>query len=148
MYNFELTISDPTTAQFETLRMVENISEEFQLQDHFGTISMAIENILEHIIDSSQEDFRITINFLVEPEKIAVVIGGNKSLIKLKQDIQFSKENNLQDSLFSMLLVDELEFKEDDTELYMEFHVKPYIKSLRTITKEKQIEKTNSIKKN
>ena len=148
MYNFELTVSDPTTAQFETLRMVENISEEFQLQDHFGTISMAIENILEHIIDSSQEDFRITINFLVEPEKIAVVIGGNKSLIKLKQDIQFSKENNLQDSLFSMLLVDELEFKEDDTELYMEFHVKPYIKSLRTITKEKQIEKTNSIKKN
>lgn len=148
MYNFELTISDPTTAQFETLRMVENISEEFQLQDHFGTISMAIENILEYIIDSSQEDFRITINFLVEPEKIAVIIGANKSLIKLKQDIQFSEENNLQDPLFSMLLVDELEFKEDDKELYMEFHVKPYIKSLRTITKEKQIEKTNSIKKN
>jgi len=69
-------------------------------------------------------------------------------LIKLKQDIQFSEENNLQDPLFSMLLVDELEFKEDDKELYMEFHVKPYIKSLRTITKEKQIEKTNSIKKN
>jgi len=148
MYNFEVTISDATTAQFETLRMLENIIEEFQLQDHFGTISMALHNILENIINSSPDDFGITINFLIEPEKITVVIGGNKSLIKLKQDIQLSKENNLQETFFSMLLVDALEFKEDDTELYIEFHVKPYIKSLRTITKEKQFEKTNSIKKN
>jgi hypothetical protein len=148
MYNFELTISDATTAQFETLSLVENISEEFQLQDHFGTISMAIHNVLEYIINSSPEDFGITINFLIEPEKIAVIIRANNSLVKLKQDIQLSQENNLHDLFSSTLLVDALEFKEDDTELYMEFHVKPYIKSLRVITKQTQFEKTNSIKKN
>jgi len=142
MYNFELNLSDVSNAQLETLRMVENICEEFQLQDHFGTISMALHNFIEFLTKTATDEFEVTVDFLIDPEKLSVVVKNNQSLTKLKEEIQTADENNQQDIYSSALLTDIIEFREDDTELYFEFHVKPYIKSLRIITKENEIKKS------
>lgn len=143
MYNFELTLSDKSSAQLETLKMVENICDEFNLQDHFGTISMAIHNIVEYFIITSKDEFEITMSILIEPESLSVIIQGSTSLRELKEDIQSANENNKQDIYSFLLLTDVLEFREDDTELYFKFHVKPHIKAFRMNTKILKSIKTN-----
>jgi hypothetical protein len=142
MYNFELNLSDTSTAQLETLRMVENICEEFQLQDHFGTISMALHNFVEYLVESTTREFEVIVNFLIDPEKLSIVVQSNQSFSRLKEEIQTADENNQYEIYSSVLLTDVLEFREEDTALYFEFHVKPYIKSLRIITKENEIKKS------
>ena len=141
MYNFELNLSNKSNAQLETLKMVENICEEFQLQDHFGTISMTLYNFIEFLIKTATDEFEVTVNFLIDPDKLSVVVQSSQSLIRLKEEIQTADENNQQEIYSSVLLTDIIEFREDNTELYFEFHVKPYIKSFRIITKENKIEK-------
>ena len=142
MYNFELNLSNRNNAQLETLKIIENICEEFQLQDHFGTISMALHNFIDFIIKTATEEFEVTVNFLINPEKLSVAIQSNQSLTELKESLQFADENNQQDIYSSFLLTDIIEFREGDMELYFEFHVKPYIKSLRIIAKEDEIKKS------
>jgi len=144
MYNFELTLLEPGSAQLETLRMVENICDEFELQDHFGTISMAIHNIVEYFINTSNGEFEIMMSFLIEPESLSVIIHSNSSFMELKEDIQSSNENNKQDIYSSLLLTDVLEFREDDAELYFKFHVKPHIKAFRINAKMLKSIKANS----
>jgi len=53
MYNFELKQLDATAAITETLNVIENFCETYKLENDFGTISLAMNDLLILIIENS-----------------------------------------------------------------------------------------------
>lgn len=143
MYNFELRLTEVQTAQTETLRIVESICEEFQLHEHFGIISTTLHDLIGCVVDNTaeSENLDVALIFLIDPEKIAVLIQNVKKIEALKKLYQSSNIQNPNQITTADILTDLIEFKEEEKELYFEFHVKPYIKSLRTTSKETEVKK-------
>jgi hypothetical protein len=128
MYNFELNELQKQNMQYEVLKMVETLSEEFCLQDHFGRISIVMDEIVEQIQSFSKGEFYDTsFNFFVNADSLSIQIHHSESLAAFKTLLQEENEENNAFLTISKL-TDKIEFDSEDRDMNILFHVKPNMK--------------------
>lgn len=128
MFNFEISDLDSQNIRRKTLQMVEYICDEFQLKNDFGTLSLAVEELIDQILWISPEtDFETSVGFFIEPTKLSLHIHHNHALSELKK-ILYNTDLLDDTSLFTISqLTDEIEFYNEDQDIAVTFHVKPNI---------------------
>ena len=120
MYNIELKNITLETAQSAVLQTVENICDQFQMENHFGTVSTALHEMLslmERFSDDAEAPF--TVNFFVEAEKVSIQILNYRQW----QDVQrvldtCSVEDADATAFIAKTLLDVVEFR--DNGIWME----------------------------
>ncbi|HHU46662.1 MAG TPA: hypothetical protein GXZ40_02045 [Bacteroidales bacterium] len=127
MYNFELKQLDATAAITETLNVIENFCETYKLENDFGTISLAMNDLLILIIENSDsENLELTINFNLNNQQLAIQITSNQTLDNIMPTLSnASPENNDQNIFVIKQLIDNISFDAENNQLLVEFDVKP-----------------------
>lgn len=127
MYNFELKQLDATAAITETLNVIENFCETYKLENDFGTISLAMNDLLILIIENSDsENLELTINFNLNNQQLAIQITSNQTLDNIMPTLSnASPENNDQNIFVIKQLIDNISFDAENSQLLVEFDVKP-----------------------
>jgi len=127
MYNFELKQLDATAAITETLNVIENFCETYKLENDFGTISLAMNDLLILIIENSDsENLELTINFNLNNQQLAIQITSNQTLDNIMPALSnASPENNDQNIFVIKQLIDNISFDAENNQLLVEFDVKP-----------------------
>lgn len=127
MYNFELKQLDATAAITETLNVIENFCETYKLENDFGTISLAMNDLLILIIENSDsENLELTINFNLNNQQLAIQITSNQTLDNIMPALSnASPENNDQNIFVIKQLIDNISFDAENSQLLVEFDVKP-----------------------
>ena len=147
MFNFELNDLHADNLQSETLRMLENISEEFQLENDFGVISMTMHELISQIlILSVDKNFESTLNFFVDAGELSVQIHHSESLTSLKNIFESVDINHNTSPFIIAQLSDQIEFNNEDQDITVSFHVKPNLKKEKfevRILRKKEILKEN-----
>lgn len=128
MFSIELSDLDAHQLQREVLAAIEEICFEFHLEDHFGTLSFSIHELLDQIIEHFSDEYSQTdISFYITHEELSVLVHHSVPLSELKTMIEdgFSEENP---SIFTIRkLVDKIEFSNQDQDISLMFHVKSVI---------------------
>lgn len=127
MYNFELKQLDATAAITETLNVIENFCETYKLENDFGTISLAMNDLLILIIENSDsENLELAINFNLNNQQLAIQITSNQTLDNIMPTLSnASPENNDQNIFVIKQLIDNISFDAENSQLLVEFDVKP-----------------------
>ncbi len=127
MYNFELKQLDATAAITETLNVIENFCETYKLENDFGTISLAMNDLLILIIENSDsENLELAINFNLNNQQLAIQITSNQTLDNIMPALSnASPENNDQNIFVIKQLIDNISFDAENNQLLVEFDVKP-----------------------
>ncbi|MDL2296974.1 hypothetical protein LJC53_06180 [Bacteroidales bacterium OttesenSCG-928-C03] len=126
MYSIELSDLYPGQLQTEVLAAIENICNDHKLEDHFGTISMAMHDILDDIIRHHSDDYSETdVSFFIDSQELSVLVHHSCPLSEIKANLE--KETINTESQFFALskLVDDISFSNQDQEISLTFHVKP-----------------------
>ena len=149
MFYFELEELKLKDSYQPTLQMIENISDEFQLSNHFGTISTAITELLDLLQQlTTSENPSVFISFIVENTAFYAHIelkGAHLSFPLLFQEAtSFKAIQTLK------LLTDEISFTNDGKGMSIGFHVKQGIQSGETdkVTEQETKININQIKDN
>lgn len=120
MYNIELKNITLETAQTAVLQTVENICDQFQMENHFGTISTALHEMLslmERFSDDVEAPF--TINFFVEAEKVSVQVLNYRQWSDVQRAIDTCSVEDADTTAFTAhSLMDTVEFR--DNGIWME----------------------------
>lgn len=120
MYNTELKNITLETAQNDVLQVVENICDQFGMENHFGTISTALHEIIslmERFSNDAEAPF--TINFYVESEKISVQILNYRQNGDVQHALETCSVNDADATAFTAKsLLDKVEFQ--DKSMWME----------------------------
>ena len=123
MFYFELEELKLKDSYQPTLQMIENISDEFQLSNYFGTISTAITELLDllHQLTNS-ENPSVFISFIVENTDFYTHIelkGAHLSFpLLFREAASFKAIQTIK------LLTDEVSFTKDGKGISIGFHVK------------------------
>lgn len=127
MYNFELKQLDATAAITETLNVIENFCETYKLENDFGTISLAMNDLLILIIENSDsKNLELAINFNLNNQQLAIQITSNQTLDNIMPTLSnASPENNDQNIFVIKQLIDNISFDAENNQLLVEFDVKP-----------------------
>ncbi len=127
MYNFELKQLDATAAITETLNVIENFCETYKLENDFGTISLAMNDLLILIIENSDsKNLELAINFNLNNQQLAIQITSNQTLDNIMPALSnASPENNDQNIFVIKQLIDNISFDAENSQLLVEFDVKP-----------------------
>ena len=127
MYNFELKQLDATAAITETLNVIENFCETYKLENDFGTISLAMNDLLILIIENSDsKNLELAINFNLNNQQLAIQITSNQTLDNIMPALSnASPENNDQNIFVIKQLIDNISFDAENNQLLVEFDVKP-----------------------
>ncbi len=127
MYNIELKNLKIENAQMEILRTTENLCDSFQVTEHFGTLSFALHemiNLMERFSDSQEDTF--SINFFIDNDMISAQISGYPNVKELSLPLQNAALNDTDTTAFTIAnLVDKLDFRNNNSEIWLEFHIKP-----------------------
>ena len=122
MYNIELKNITLETAQTVVLQSVENICDEFRMENHFGTISTALHEVLslmERFCDDAEAPF--TVNFYVEAEKVSVQILNYRQWEEVQRALDTCSVNDTDATAFTAkTLMDAIEFR--DNNIWMEIN--------------------------
>lgn len=126
MYSIELFDLYADQLQQEVLSKIEEICEEFRLEDHFGTISFSIHEFLDEIIKNASSAFSQTdISFYISSNELSMLVHHSQSLSELREKIEHT-EMKPENPAFAMVsLVDEIVFSNQDQDVSLLFHVKP-----------------------
>ena len=120
MYNIELKNITLETAQTAVLQAVENICDQFQMENHFGTISTALHEMLslmERFSDDAEAPF--TVNFYVETEKVSIQILNYRQWTDVQRAIDTCSVEDADTAAFTAhSLLDTVEFR--DNGIWME----------------------------
>lgn len=120
MYNTELKDTTLEIVQSAVLQIVENICDQFQMGNHFGTISTALHELLslmERFCDDAEAPF--TINFFVEAEKVSIQILNYKQWEDVQRALDTCSVEDADRSAFTAKsLADTIEFR--DNGIWME----------------------------
>lgn len=132
MYSIELTDLYSDQLQQRVLGMIEEICEEFHFEDHFGTFSFSMHEILDEIIrNCSIEQSHTDVSFYISYKEIAVIIHHSESLSPLRERLNNSQMQE-ESAIFAInQLVDEIEFSDQDQDFSLLFHVKSKSKGVR-----------------
>ena len=120
MYNVELKNITLETAQTAVLQTVENICDQFRMENHFGTISTALHEMLslmERFSDDAEAPF--TINFFVEAEKVSVQVLNYRQWQDVQRALETCSVEDADTTAFTVQsLMDTVEFR--DNGIWME----------------------------
>lgn len=120
MYNIELKNITLESAQTNVLQVVENICDQFRMENHFGTISTALHEMLslmERFSDDAEAPF--TVNFYVEQEKVSVQILNYRQWVEVQRALETCSVNDADATAFTAkTLLDTVEFH--DNGIWME----------------------------
>ena len=115
MYNIELQRITLETAQTDVLQAVENICDQFKMENHFGTISMALHEVIslmERFSNDAEAPF--TVNFYVEEEKVSVQILNYRQWEDVQRAFDTCSVNDADATAFTAkTLLDKVEFREN-----------------------------------
>ena len=120
MYNVELKNITLETAQINVLQAVENICDQFRMENHFGTISTALHEILSLMERfSNNADAPFTVNFFVEAERVSVQILNYRQWEDVQRALETCSINDADATAFTAKnLLDTIEFH--DNGIWME----------------------------
>ncbi|MBQ7734477.1 MAG: hypothetical protein IJT61_00890 [Bacteroidales bacterium] len=120
MYNIELKNITLETAQTSVLQTVENICDQFRMENHFGTISTALHEMLsliERFSDDAEAPFNV--NFFVEAEKVSVQVLNYRQWEEVQRALETCSVNDADATAFTAkTLLDNVEFR--DKGIWME----------------------------
>jgi len=122
MYNIELKNITLETAQTSVLQTVENICDQFKMENHFGTISTALHEMLS-LMERFSEDIEapFTVNFYVEQEKVSVQVLNYRQWEEVQRALDTCSVNDADATAFTAkTLLDVVEFR--DNALWMEIN--------------------------
>ena len=120
MYNVELKNITLETAQTDVLQIVENICDQFRMENHFGTISTALHEMLSLMERFSEDaDAPFSINFFVEAEKVSVQVLNYRQWEDVQRALETCSVNDADATAFTAkTLLDVVEFR--DNGIWME----------------------------
>ena len=120
MYNVELKNITLETAQTDVLQVVENICDQFRMENHFGTISTALHEMLSLMERFSEDaDAPFSINFFVEAEKVSVQVLNYRQWEDVQRALETCSVNDADATAFTAkTLLDVVEFR--DNGIWME----------------------------
>lgn len=130
MIKYELEALTKENFSREVLQVIENICEEYGLEDHFGTISTALMEfgclLSDHLGEST-----LNADFLIQTGGLSVTFHSQDMLLDVIYDYFADTNVHKNDSVFTVtLLTDEIEFDQQNQDFTLLFHVKPYMKEM------------------
>lgn len=142
MYYFELPESSVSEAIQANLKLVEEICEEYSLENYFGTISTATQEFLMVIKKTTKgEDVGVTIGYILENDQLLAHFELNGTIMTLPSLFEEGKEFNPIKVI--TLLVDELQFTENQKGISFGFHVKQEAQERKIQQTTKEVKNTN-----
>ena len=142
MYYFELHESSVSEAIQANLKLVEEICEEYSLENYFGTISTATQEFLMVIKKTTKgEDVGVTIGYILENDQLLAHFELNGTIMTLPSLFEEGKEFNPIKVI--TLLVDELQFTENQKGISFGFHVKQEAQERKIQQTTKEVKNTN-----
>ena len=130
MIKYELEALTKENFSREVLQVIENICEEYGLEDHFGTISTALMEfgciLSDHLGEST-----LNADFLIQTGDLSVTFHSQDMSLDFIYDYFADTNVHKNDSVFTVtLLTDEIEFDQQNQDFTLLFHVKPYMKEM------------------
>lgn len=123
MYYFELPELSISEAINANLKLVEEICEEYSLDNYFGTISTATQEFLTVIKKTTKgEEVNVTIGYILENDQLFAHFELSGTIMTLPSLFDEGKEFNPIKMI--TLLVDELQYTENQKGISFGFHVK------------------------
>ncbi len=142
MYYFELPESSVSEAIQANLKLVEEICEEYSLENYFGTISTATQEFLMVIKKTTKgEEVGVTIGYILENDQLLAHFELNGTIMTLPSLFEEGKEFNPIKVI--TLLVDELQFTENQKGISFGFHVKQEAQERKIQQTTKEVKNTN-----
>ena len=127
----EITLSDLNRSSFyeQTLRTIEQICDDYEITNEFGTLSMANQMVFDYL-EKSHPQFNVDVEFQIESNEVSMNYclqsGDFKSLSE--------NPDNQNTALFVLQsLADDVSFSADFDSLITTFHVKTKIRVQRTL---------------
>ena len=127
----EITLSDLNKSSFyeQTLQTIEQICDDYEITNEFGTLSMANQMVFDYL-EKSHPQFNVDVEFQIESNEVSMNYclqsGSFKSLSE--------NPDNQNTALFVLQsLADDVSFSTDFDSLITTFHVKTKIKVQRTL---------------
>ncbi len=130
----EILLTNLTKTNFyeETLKTIEKICDDYALDQHFGTLSMANQMVCDYL--ESQPKFSVDVAFRIDNDEVSfhyTMESGNFKLFSTHDD----QENT---GLFVLnSLADEVSFSTDYDTLTTTFHVKTKLSVNREVSRYK-----------
>ena len=127
MYHLELKQLHADNAVSEALRTIETICEEYRLEEHFGILSLSVNEMLTQMIDSSTDGApEINIDFFIENRLVTVHIQSDQSISVLAEQLHRPLSADTDNSLYTIVgLADQVTFKEEENEVILEYFLRP-----------------------
>jgi len=120
LYNFESKTLEKQSVLNEVSIIVENLCDEFSLENHFATISLTLHELLSLMIrHDEKEKTEYFIDSIIESGEIAFQIRTENDLKFLEKELLHSEEGTI-----IMALSDEVEISDDYSSICIMFHVK------------------------
>ena len=127
----EITLSDLNKSSFyeQTLQTIEQICDDYEITNEFGTLSMANQMVFDYL-EKSHPQFNVDVEFQIESNEVSMNYclqsGSFKSLSE--------NPDNQNTALFVLqALADDVSFSTDFDSLITTFHVKTKIRVQRTL---------------
>lgn len=127
----EITLSDLNRSSFyeQTLQTIEQICDDYEITNEFGTLSMANQMVFDYL-EKSHPQFNVDVEFQIESNEVSMNYclqsGDFKSLSE--------NPDNQNTALFVLQsLADDVSFSTDFDSLITTFHVKTKIRVQRTL---------------
>ena len=127
----EITLSDLNKSSFyeQTLQTIEQICDDYEITNEFGTLSMANQMVFDYL-EKSHPQFNVDVEFQIESNEVSMNYclqsGDFKSLSE--------NPDNQNTALFVLQsLADDVSFSTDFDSLITTFHVKTKIRVQRTL---------------
>lgn len=125
MINITLSDLDRNTIYPQTLQAIEDFCEEFHLQNDFGTISTANQEIIDYL-SNYFVDYNIEFSLSMEGQNLDLEIFSTESVFQ---------ELRAYDNADKILekLSDKITISSDNKQLILSFHVKPMLQIQRNL---------------
>ena len=142
MYYFELPESSISEAIHANLKLVEEICEEYSLENYFGTISTATQEFLSVIKKTTKgEDVSVIIGYILENDQLLAHFEINGTIITLPTLFEEGKELNPIKMI--TLLLDEIQYTENQKGISFGFHVKQEAQERKIQETTKEVKSSN-----
>ena len=127
----EITLSDLNKSSFyeQTLQTIEQICDDYEITNEFGTLSMANQMVFDYL-EKSHPQFNVDVEFQIDSNEVSMnycLQSGNFKSLSENPDNQNTALFVLQS------LADDVSFSTDFDSLITTFHVKTKIKVQRTL---------------
>lgn len=125
MINIEFTHLNAENALTTALGAIENICDEYSIQNHFGTISLAVTETLKQIFECAHSsDTEVDLNFHICNKNVAAEFHCDTALTQIHDEV--AKQDGACDEIFTIMrLADNITFS-GDNDMLIEFAVQPH----------------------